>query len=240
MSEHTPPWTTAYRWQTITAVVVLAHGLLIYALHSGLSHALSQLTTPAQIISQIELITNNPAAAQPAPPPQPTPTPKVKPTQVPTKPVQAPKPVQRPILSVPAPQGEAAPPAATTAPKPEQASTTAATTSTSAEGNGQSKADTPAPPAIELPSTQAAYLNNPKPPYPPMSKRLNEQGKVVVRVLIGANGEPSNPQILTSSGYDRLDQTALETIKRWRFVPGKRAGVPEAMWFNVPMNFVLD
>ena len=35
-------------------------------------------------------------------------------------------------------------------------------------------------------------------------------------------------------------QAALATVQRWRYVPGKRAGVPEAMWFNVPIRFVLD
>jgi protein TonB len=43
-----------------------------------------------------------------------------------------------------------------------------------------------------------------------------------------------------SSGYERLDRTAVETVLRWRYVPGKRAGVPEAMWFNIPINFVLE
>ena len=48
-----------------------------------------------------------------------------------------------------------------------------------------------APPALVLPSTDADYLNNPKPPYPPLSKRLREQGKVVVRTLIGADAPHS-------------------------------------------------
>jgi len=37
-----------------------------------------------------------------------------------------------------------------------------------------------------------------------------------------------------------LDQAALATVMKWRYVPGKRAGVAEAMWFNVPINFVLE
>jgi protein TonB len=48
------------------------------------------------------------------------------------------------------------------------------------------------------------------------------------------------PDIKQSSGFDRLDQAALATVLRWRYVPGKRAGVPETMWFNVPINFVLE
>jgi protein TonB len=101
-------------------------------------------------------------------------------------------------------------------------------------------APAPAPAKVELPSTNADYLQNPKPAYPPISKRLGEQGKVVVRVLIGADGSAQQAEIRQSSGYDRLDQAALQTVLKWRYVPGKRAGVAEAMWFNVPIHFVLE
>ena len=90
------------------------------------------------------------------------------------------------------------------------------------------------------PSTDADYLNNPRPAYPPLSKRLGEEGKVVLRVLIEADGSASKAEIRSSSGYDRLDQAALQTVLRWRYLPGKRGGVAEAMWFNVPINFVLE
>ena len=107
------------------------------------------------------------------------------------------------------------------------------------------QAATPAPvappaPRVELPSSDADYLQNPKPAYPPMSKRIGEQGKVVVRVLIGVDGVAQKAEIRTSSGFDRLDQAALATSLRWRYVPGKRGGVPETMWFSVPINFVLE
>lgn len=100
----------------------------------------------------------------------------------------------------------------------------------------------PAPPAaaVQLPSSDADYLQNPKPTYPPLSKRLGEQGKVIVRVLIGADGQPQKAEPKQSSGFDRLDQAALATVMKWRYVPGKRGGVAEDMWFNVPINFVLE
>ena len=98
----------------------------------------------------------------------------------------------------------------------------------------------PAPPKIELPSSQASYLNNAPPRYPSMSKRLGEQGRVVIRALIATDGTASQATIRTSSGYLRLDETALKTVLQWRYVPGKRAGVPEAMWFNIPLDFVLE
>jgi protein TonB len=95
-------------------------------------------------------------------------------------------------------------------------------------------------PAFSLPSSEAHGLNNPKPAYPRMSRRLNEQGQVVIRVFVAADGSPQQGEVKTSSGYDRLDQEALRTVLRWRFVPGQRLGTPEAMWFNVPVNFVLE
>lgn len=73
-----------------------------------------------------------------------------------------------------------------------------------------------------------------------MSKKLNEQGSVIMRVLIGADGLPQKAEIRKSSGFDRLDQSAATTVMKWRYVAGRRAGVAEAMWFNVPINFVLE
>jgi protein TonB len=95
-------------------------------------------------------------------------------------------------------------------------------------------------PAFSLPSSEAHGLNNPKPAYPKQSRRLNEQGQVLIRVFVAADGSPQQGEIKTSSGFDRLDQEALRTVLRWRFVPGQRFGTPEAMWFNVPVNFVLE
>ena len=69
---------------------------------------------------------------------------------------------------------------------------------------------------------------------------MNEQGKTIVRVLIGADGAAQKAEISKSSGFSRLDEAAVATVMRWRFVPGKRGGVAETMWFNVPINWVLE
>jgi protein TonB len=96
------------------------------------------------------------------------------------------------------------------------------------------------PPRIELPTSNADYLQNTKANYPALSRRLGEQGQVMLRVLIGTDGVAQKAEISTSSGYERLDQAALATVLRWRYAPGRRAGVPETMWFSVPINFVLE
>ena len=93
---------------------------------------------------------------------------------------------------------------------------------------------------VELPSSDASYLQNPAPVYPPISKRLGEQGRVVVRVLIGADGVPQKAELKRSSGFDRLDRSALEYVMKCRYVPGKVGGVPQAMWYEAPVSFVLE
>jgi len=93
---------------------------------------------------------------------------------------------------------------------------------------------------VELPSSDADYLHNPKPAYPTQSRRMREQGKVIVRVLIGVDGTAQKAEIRKSSGFERLDSAALATVQAWRYVPGRRGGVPEAMWFSVPINYVSE
>ena len=117
--------------------------------------------------------------------------------------------------------------------------TTSATGSSSASPPPGAAVGANRAPAVELPSSDADYLNNPRPAYPALSKRLGEQGKVVIRTFIGVDGTAQQAQIKQSSGFDRLDQAALATALKWRYAPGKRAGVAEAMWFDVPFNWVL-
>jgi protein TonB len=93
---------------------------------------------------------------------------------------------------------------------------------------------------VQLPSSNADYLQNPKPVYPAISKRLGEQGKTVVRVLIGVDGLAKQASIRQSSGYERLDEAARQAVMGWRYVPGKRNGVVEPMEFDVPINWVLN
>ncbi len=142
-------------------------------------------------------------------------------------------------------------PVATQTAAPKSAATKAEQTTHSSAAAAQSADATPAAtpaqsgqakgaPAFSMPSSEAHGLNNPKPAYPKQSRRLNEQGQVVIRVFVAADGAPQQGEIKTSSGFDRLDQEALRTVMRWRFVPGQRFGTPEAMWFNVPVNFVLE
>lgn len=95
-------------------------------------------------------------------------------------------------------------------------------------------------PSLVEPSADADYLKNPPPGYPRISRRNGEQGTVIVRVFISTQGTPEKAEVRTSSGFARLDQAALEAVQRWRFVPGRRNGTPEAMWFHIPVRFILE
>lgn len=98
----------------------------------------------------------------------------------------------------------------------------------------------PSTATLQLPSSDAAYLNNPQPVYPAISRRLAEQGKVLVRVLIGKNGRAQQVEVTQSSGYERLDHAALEAVLSWRYVPGQLGGEPQAMWYGIPISFKLN
>jgi protein TonB len=90
------------------------------------------------------------------------------------------------------------------------------------------------------PRFDAAYLQNPPPDYPSLSRRLGEEGRVLLRVLISPEGLPRDIQLQTSTGYPRLDQAALQTVRRWRFVPAMRGDEALAAWVLVPIRFNLE
>jgi len=95
-------------------------------------------------------------------------------------------------------------------------------------------------PAVEPPRFDMSYLNNPAPLYPPVSRRLKEQGRVLLRVLVSAAGSAENVEVRSSSGSDRLDRAAIEAVRHWRFAPAKRGGETIAAWALVPILFQLD
>jgi len=89
-------------------------------------------------------------------------------------------------------------------------------------------------------SFNAAYLNNPRPAYPRLSRRLNEQGKVLLRVRVSAEGRPEQVNLHQSSGHNRLDDAARRAVAQWRFVPAKQGDAPVASWVIVPIEFKLE
>lgn len=94
--------------------------------------------------------------------------------------------------------------------------------------------------AVVPPRFDAAYLQNPEPGYPILSKRLGEEGKVILRVLVNPEGLAEQVEVRQSSGHARLDQAALVTVRRWRFTPARRGAERLAAWVLVPLSFQLD
>lgn len=211
------------RHMTIAGAVVLFHLIALWALQAGLLQRAMEAVVQVQLLSAFI----EPPQPKPEPPPAlktrlaPQQTAKVKPQTLPPPPM--------PLAIADTSPAPGVPTGVTTDPAPLRAMT-----------EPVMPAPIAAPPQIELPSSDAAYLQNPAPVYPAISRRMGEQGKVVIRVLIGVDGTAQQAQVQQSSGFARLDQAAVNTVAHWRYAPGKRAGVPEAMWFNVPINFVLE
>jgi protein TonB len=225
----------------VAGSVLVLHVGAVWALQSGLVRRAVESVVPVEIMAVLiepeppQVVTPpKPVEAPPPPPvaqkarheppppaPMPAPLPVAKPTPAPAPEAPLAAPTQVALAPITQPVAEAAPPAP---PAPVVVA----------------KAAPAAPTPVELPSTDAEYLQNPKPAYPTISRKLREQGKVVVEVLIGADGSAQQAKVQSSSGFDRLDAAALATVQRWRYVPGRKGGVATAMWFSVPINFVLE
>jgi len=84
------------------------------------------------------------------------------------------------------------------------------------------------------------YLNNPKPAYPPLSRRLREEGVVVLKVHVRSDGSVATAVVDKRSGSTRLDEAALSAVKQWHFVPARRGSEPVDSWVLVPIEFELQ
>ena len=167
------------------------------------------------IIEAAPIMVNFITPPRPEEPPKPAATPRPRPVQ-PVKPLpvlttQAPE-SPSPIVAPPAPEAPELPPIEAA----------------------------PAPVAVVPPSFGAAYLNNPKPIYPPLSRRMGEQGKVLLRVFVSAQGAAEKVELQTSSGSPRLDSAAVNAVRAWRFVPARQGGQAVAAWVIVPIQFSLE
>lgn len=86
---------------------------------------------------------------------------------------------------------------------------------------------------------KAAYLQNPKPPYPPLAFRARIEGKVVLIAEVQPDGRAGQVRILESSGNEMLDQSALTTVRQWKFTPARKDGVIITQAVRIPITFSL-
>lgn len=215
------------------ACALLLHIAALWGLKIGAAD-LADPIVPAEIL--VEMLTLEPLA-QSEPPKQP-PTPAVE-RRARAVPARQAAPVPAPVAA-PAPVPADNRPSEQSTPLHTTAGAVTAPAAPPAPQAAPSRSNAPALPAFVPPSSTSDEFDNPKPPYPALSRRLGEQGQVLVRVLVGVDGSAQKAEVKQSSGHDRLDQAALSAVLRWRYTPAKRAGVAEAMWFSVPINFVLE
>lgn len=150
-----------------------------------------------------------------------------------------PEPVVEPEPTRPAPVADAA---AEPVPRPGPVEERTAATDADPAAPDEPAPGERAPPAA--PIAEARYgvqgLNNPKPPYPLAARRQGIEGRVLLAAHVRADGSCGDVKLKQSSGHSLLDRAALETVKRWRFLPATRAGRAIDSWVDVPIRFRLE
>lgn len=226
------------RGVVVAAVCSLVfHGALLASWHGLIKPAVKPAASPGPIVARLAAPAARPAGAPEAAPPQPEP-PKPKAEEPPPPPPvakPAPAPTPTPVAK-PAPVAKSAPtvPAApTAAPAPSAAPSSESTASPSsapsapsapvakAEPGGGSPTAAPAAPSADAdPGTlrqyQLAIITTARKykRYPRAAMDNNWEGKVEVRMVIGANGMIVSMSIKTSTGHELLDKTALDMITK--------------------------
>ena len=189
--------------------------LFVLALHGGVLYELWSyrvISTPDEAITLMVNLINPPAPEQPVPR-RPVPPKTVKSPPHPAPPHLAAAPVvlpNEPVAYVPPP-----PPPVVVAPQ------------------------MPAQPLILSGELSVVCPDRSAPDYPKISMRMNEQGKVVLRVELGEDGRIAHAEVKTSSGFSRLDAAALNAVKTWHCKPSVRNGVATRAVALQPLNFIL-
>jgi periplasmic protein TonB len=113
---------------------------------------------------------------------------------------------------------------------------------------GPSGRDNPGPPGDPGPQPKTIPFTQvdtppvptvaPRPPYPAWAREAGIEGKVLVRVLVGADGIPRRAVVV--SGPKGLTEGIESAVLRWRFKPGLASGSPVEVWVEIPIVFQLD
>ena len=203
---------------SLCAVLVL-HGLLLWAIQSGLATKfvkIAKAPVEAMLLEEIK-----PVLPPPPPPPSTPPPPKTAPpppAYIPpvVVPVNTPPPANAIAAVANKPQPEAPP-----SPLPSVVS----------------PAPTPQAPSVR---TSAVGVHCPKPEYPSGSLRLEEEGKVALSYLVKIDGSVTDVTVVKSSGYKRLDTAAVQQVSQWRFKPSTLDGKPVEQTLTRSFNFSIS
>jgi len=219
------------------AIVLCAHMLVL----AGMLAASTDVEVSEQLITPMTVsLVNAPSAEEPQvmeQPPEVVTVPKKQKSEV----KQVRQPVEMPAKEAVNPQPVVSEPSAL----PLAAEAVSSESPVKSEQAAQpaevsAKDKSEAEPVIEPPRFGAAYLNNPAPAYPSLSRRSGEQGRVLLKVLVSEKGLAESVQLDSSSGYEKLDRAAIEAVKKWSFIPAKRSNQPVSAYVLVPVKFSLS
>lgn len=159
-------------------------------------------------------------------------------------PIEPPKPDDWTLESVPLPEPQTAP-AAEAPPQPEQPSDAkVAETPSSAVGDGSSPVPGNDPTTLYFSggavSGKHGRFSNPAPPYPYAAIRAQQEGVVTLQAVIDNTGRPLSVEIIAGSGFPLLDESALRTVRRWKFDPAHIGFLPVQSTIVIPIRFVLE
>jgi len=199
--------------------IVVAHLALFYALQHGL------LTHAVQILPKEVMMTFvEPPAVKAEPPPKPLPMKKLTTVQVPVPVV----PRIIPAVEIPAEVHQITTQAAPPAPQPAVVAAKVETT------------PAPAAPAQPKQISAVEYVRAPQADYPAMSRRMGEEGKVTLRVLVNEKGQAEKVDVQKSSGSNRLDEAAKVAILRAIFKPYLEDGRALTVIATATISFSLS
>ena len=255
--ELTPEPSRIKRW-LIAALVchLLVGGLLViwrpvWFVQSGTTAGVADDRIEVEFVEAARL--DPPKEAPPVPVPVPAPAAAPIPPARPTKPVPAPVPevpapvdvvVQsKPVATPPAVSAPVPPPADVALQRPAPPAVAADAEATAAEAQAAITQPIRAPVARAPERSEPPALierSRVAPIYPRASRRAGEAGTVVLRLTVGVSGTVLATDVLSSSGFDRLDQAAQAAARQWRFSPGTRQGVPVELSIQVPIRFELQ
>lgn len=230
--EHRQP---VWRLALFVLLVLGAHLIGLFVAFGTVGRSAPVESLPVLTVRVLELVALQPEVATPKVvelPPEVESTPRVEP---PRKKVRRAKPSR----ASPVPVAKASP---TPPPLLAAIATAPATAAFTVQPQpAAAQADSPAVPApVVAARFDADYLRNPPPVYPASSRRLGEEGRVLLRIRVSAQGLPTSVEIKQSSGFRRLDEAARAAVERWRFIPAKRGAEDVESSVLVPLQFTLN
>lgn len=83
------------------------------------------------------------------------------------------------------------------------------------------------------------YRDTPLPSYPAAAREQRLEGTVLLEVQVREDGRAGEVQVKRTSGFPLLDTAALEAVRRWTFVPGRRGPRAVESRVEVPVRFSL-